>query len=455
MSTILAPNTIFALCTPAGKSGIAVFRISGPRAGAALTALTGKPLPAPRHAVLRRFRCQIAGKSIHLDDGLALWFPAPASFTGEDVAELHLHGGPSVIAAMAEALASLGLDPAEPGQFTRRAFDSGKLDLVEIEGFADLIAAETEGQRRQALRQFEGELSALYERWRGLLIGVQARIEAAIDFPDEDLPATLGAELDRALQTLKTEIAAHLKDNRRGEMLRSGLSIAIIGAPNVGKSSLLNRLAGREAAIVSARAGTTRDVIELRLDLGGYPLLLADTAGLRESGDEIEIEGMRRALARAESADLKLIVLDAARWPEIDQESLAHIDANALVILNKADLAASTLPAKAALPVQVKERPALAVSAKTGAGIAELLNWLGDWAEKRLSGGDQPALTRLRHRLALEKCLDCLEKSTQAAQPELMAEEIRAAAQALARITGRMGVEDLLDAIFREFCIGK
>lgn len=443
----MSSDTIFALATPAGRSGVAVFRLSGPHAGEVLEALTKRALPAARKAVTRRLFAP--GDVTPLDDALVLWFPAPASFTGEDVAELHVHGGPAVIAAIATALAQTGLRLAEPGEFTRRAFDHGKLDLLEIEGLADLIAAETEGQRRQALRQAEGELSALYEDWRGALISALARIEAAIDFPDEDLPEGLMLLVDEAMRATAQGITQHLSDQRRGEMLREGLSVAILGAPNVGKSSLLNRLAGREAAIVSTRAGTTRDVIEVKLDLDGYPVLIADTAGLRESGDEIEQEGMRRALQRAEHADLRIVVFDATSWPDLDPAVLSQIDGEAIVVLNKAELA--ELPAQP----RVAGRAVIPISAKTGTGIEALVTAISARAALWLSPGAQPALTRLRHREALERCGEALQRGLLAPVVELKAEDLRIAVQALGRITGRVEVDDVLDLIFREFCIGK
>lgn len=443
--TIFAPDTIFALATPAGRSGVAVFRLSGPRSAEMLESLTNKVLPVPRVVATRR----LYANGIPLDDALVIYFAAPRSFTGEDVVELHVHGGPAIIAAMGEALTKLGLRLAEPGEFTRRAFDHGKLDLVEIEGLADLIAAETEAQRRQALRQAEGELSALYETWRGALISALARIEAAIDFPDEDLPGGLMALIDEAIIVTRAGIDAHLSDRHRGEMLREGLSVAILGAPNVGKSSLLNRLAGREAAIVSARAGTTRDVIEVKLDLDGYPVLIADTAGLRESADEIEQEGMRRALSRAERADLRIVVFDAATWPDLDAAAASQIDADAIVVLNKAEIA--KLPATP----EIKGRAAIPVSAKTGDGIEVLVSAVTAKAAQYLSPGAAPALTRLRHREALERCREALDRGLQAPVVELKAEDLRLAVQALGRITGRVEVDDVLDLIFREFCIGK
>ncbi|HVO01166.1 MAG TPA: tRNA uridine-5-carboxymethylaminomethyl(34) synthesis GTPase MnmE [Candidatus Cybelea sp.] len=439
-------STIFAPATPAGRSGVAVIRISGPEAGAVLRGVTQRDLPPPRVAARRKFYA-VAPADV-IDDGLALWFPGPNSFTGEDMAELHIHGGPAVIAAMSEALAAQGLQPAEPGAFTRRAFNNGKLDLTEVEGLADLIAAETEAQRRQALRQLEGSFGDRVEAWRGGLLGALARIEAAIDFPEEDLPADLVDGIDEAMRAVGGEIARALDDEHRGERLREGLSVVILGAPNAGKSSLMNALARRDVAIVSDEAGTTRDVIEVHLDLGGYPVLLADTAGLRESGSKIETEGVRRALARAAHADLQLIVIDGALWPVIPEATRALIDAQSILVLNKADLLPEPLQA-------ISGHQLIAVSALSGLGIADLLAALKVRAAALLAAGDQPAITRLRHRTALEDCRDTLARGLAVGPVELKAEELRLAARALGRITGRVDVEDVLDLIFREFCIGK
>ena len=426
-------------------------RVSGPEARAAICSLTGRDPPPPRQAGLRRLSAPngpVGGERI--DDALVLWFPGPRSETGEDMAEFHLHGGRAVVAATLSALASVpGLTPAGPGAFTRQAFDNGKLDLTAAEAIADLVEAETAAQRRQALRQMDGALAKLYEGWRTGLLALLARLEAAIDFPEEDLPAGLIAETGAAIAALQEEIATHLGD-RRGERLREGLSIALLGAPNAGKSSLLNYLAGRDAAIVSARAGTTRDVIEVHLDIAGFPVMLADTAGLSEVTDEIEAEGVRRARARAEHADLKLIVLDGATWPAIDPASAAMIDQDSLVLVSKADLEAS-IPAA---PL-IAGRPALAISVVTGQGTDELLAVLRVEVTERMSPGEAPALTRLRHRQALEECRAALERARKADLPELQAEDLRLATRALGRITGRVDVEEILDRIFSEFCIGK
>ena len=443
----MAGTTVFALSTAPGRSAIAAFRITGPRAGAALELLTGLAAPEPRRAVRVAIRDPDTGET--LDDGLALRFPAPASYTGEDLVELHVHGGRATVEAVGLALGRIpGLVPAEPGDFTRRAFLSGKLDLTRVEAVADLIDAETEAQRRQALRQAGGALAALYDGWRADLIGALAHLEAVIDFPDEDLPPEVEAEIAETVAALVRGVARHLADARRGERLRDGVAVAVLGPPNVGKSSLVNALARRDAAIVSPHAGTTRDVIEIRLDLGGYPAILADTAGLREAAGAIEEEGIRRALDRAENADLRLVMLDA-RNPAPDAALEALIDGDALVVLNKTDLRATPPPAR------VAGADALPVSVLTGDGLEALVDRLRLAVEERAASGASPAPTRLRHRLALEACLAALERARAQPVAELRAEDLRAAAAALGRIVGRVGVDDVLDAIFRDFCIGK
>jgi tRNA modification GTPase len=383
-----------------------------------------------------------------IDEALVLWFPAPASFTGEDVAEFHLHGSRAVLHATLDALARLpGLRLARPGEFARRAFDAGKLDLAEVEALADLIAAETRAQARQALAQLGGALGARVERLRGQAMRLLAQAEAEIDFPDEgDAPQGAIAAMRPGIDALAAQIAGLLDDGRRGEILREGFSVAILGSPNAGKSSLLNRLAGREAAIVSDIAGTTRDTLEVRLDLRGLPVVLWDTAGLRALDEAdphapIEREGMRRARQRAESADLKLIVLDA-REVGIPAE-LVGLAADALVVHNKADLAPAA--------------EGLAVSALTGQGLDALEVRLAEIVASRLGAMDTaaPVLTRARHREALDDARTALSRARELDVAELIGEELRACASALGRIVGRTGVEDLLDVLFAEFCIGK
>jgi tRNA modification GTPase len=382
---------------------------------------------------------------LSLDDGLALWFPGPHSFTGEDVVELHIHGGPAVIAAVVDAaLSQPGVRVAEPGEYTRRAFENGKLDLAEAEGLADLVDAETEGQRRQALRQRRGALSAVYEGWRGRLIEAAALIEAEIDFPDEDLPGALAQRAGPILQTLAADMTHHLDDAHRGERVRDGYRIAIIGPPNAGKSSLLNALAQREAAIVSDIPGTTRDVVEVRLVLAGYPVWIADTAGLREAADAIEAEGVRRALARAEEADLRIGVVETGS--PVAAELKAAMQEGDLLVHSKADLVEAH-----------RSADMLEVSAVTGVGLAILHTQLESRVAEALGREEAPVLTRARHRRLVEQARGALLHAIPALDQgaELAAEDVRVAADQIGRLTGRIDVEDLLDEIFSSFCIGK
>jgi tRNA modification GTPase len=514
-------DTIYALSSGRPPAAIAVIRISGPRAGAALRALTGK-LPSPRKAALARVRDPAS--SALIDEALALWFPGPHSETGEDIAELQLHGGRAVIAAVLAALSRIeGLRPAEAGEFTRRAFENGRLDLTAVEGLADLVAAETEGQRRQALRQLQGALRLPAEAWREKLIKALALVEARIDFSDEDLPENLMAPALALARELETEIAGALSDGQRGERLREGLVVAIAGPPNAGKSTLLNRIARREAAIVSPYAGTTRDVIEVHLDLGGWPVTLLDTAGIRETEDPVELEGVKRARARAEAADLVLWVVEASssiRHPEVlgaepslegrrpgdrhpsraasrppqddDNERKSpekpQNKPETWLIRNKIDILKDTkqsnergkqiIQKNEAIPnptkplknmvkeelthkneqVLTKNESVYNISATTGEGFEALLAQLARHAEGFLAGAESALVTRERHRRALEDALAALKRAQTpavASHEDLLAEELRIAARALGRLTGRVDVEDILDVIFRDFCIGK
>jgi tRNA modification GTPase len=440
-------DTIYAPSTLIGRSGVSVVRISGPDTNATLSALLGgRPVPPPRRASLRPLSSPEDGSL--LDRAVVLWLPGPDSFTGEDMAELHLHGGRAVAQAVLGALGRLpGLRLAEPGEFARRAFEAGRLDLTEVEAIADLVAAETDAQRRQALRQMEGALGALVEGWRERLIGVLAQVEAVLDFPEEGLPPELEARIAAETAVLRAEIARELDDKHRGERLRAGYSVAILGAPNVGKSSLLNWLARREAAIVSTVAGTTRDVIEVDLDLNGYPVAVADTAGLRDSDDPVEAEGIRRARARAQAADLKLVLFEAPAPP--DPASLALLDDRAVPVVTKTDLAPSG-------PHPSVPAGGLAISIATGAGLDRLLQLLeGRVQDSLAAAADAPALTRARHREALDEARAELAEANRQPELELRAENLRLAARALGRVTGRIEVEEVLDRLFREFCIGK
>ena len=426
--------TIYALSSGRPPAGVAVVRISGPRALAALAALAGRVPPA-RRARLARLTDPASGGA--LDDALVLAFPGPASATGEDVAELHLHGGPAVVAAVLGALGRMeGLRLAEPGEFTRRAFENGRIDLSRAEGLADLVAAETEGQRRAALAQAGGRLAGAADRWRSAIVALRADAEAELDFAEEeaDVAAGLAAE-SPALAALRAEIAAALADAGRGERLREGLTIAVTGPPNVGKSSLVNALARSDVAIVSPHAGTTRDAIEVRLDLGGVAVTLVDTAGLRETADPVEAEGVRRARARAAAADLVLRLFDGEDPGGAGQ-----------AVRTKTDLDGTPPGVRAGV---------LHLSAATGAGMAEAEAWLAEWAAQAVRPDEPVLVTRERHRGALAAGLEALDLAAEEQDPVLRAEALRRAARAMERITGRVDVEDLLDSIFARFCIGK
>jgi tRNA modification GTPase len=443
-----SPDTIYALSSGAGIAGVAVVRVSGPGADGVLTALGVSPLPEPRYAALHNIAAPQGGEP--LDRALVLRFPAPASFTGEDVGELHVHGGPAVLAALFDAIAATGLARlAEPGEFTRRAFENGKLDLTAAEGLADLVAAQTDAQRRQALRQYDGALAEIYEGWRARLVALLGNAEAEIDFSDEELPEGLKDEVTHNILCMCGEIRAHLDSASRGEAIRAGFQIAIVGAPNAGKSSLLNRLAARDVAIVSAQAGTTRDVIEVQLNLGGYAVTLSDTAGIRDAADGIEGEGVRRAEARAADAALRLVVVDGTE-DAIPDRIARLIDGDAIVAVNKSDLAGADTPKGLADTYAV-----LSVSAKTGDGIDALIARLGDTVRARLETSEGAMPTRRRHRDALSEAVAALDRAGTAAYPELAAEDVRLALRALGRITGRVDIDEILDIVFREFCIGK
>ncbi len=431
-------DTIYALASGVGPAGVAVIRVSGPRAGHAIEALTGDGVPAPRRLTLRRVA--VGGETI--DRGLVAWFPGPESFTGENVAEFHLHGGRAVVAGAIEGLETLeNVRLAEPGEFTRRAFEHGKLDLTEAEGLADLVAAQTAAQRRQALNQMEGSLAELYGGWRDRLVRGLGWLEAGIDFGEEDLPDRLRLDALELVGSVWSEIRVHLDDRRRGEQLRDGFRVAIVGAPNVGKSSLLNRLAGRDVAIVSARAGTTRDVVEVQLDLGGLPVTMCDTAGLREAAGEIEAEGVRRALVEAGRAGVVVAVgaVGGAAPPRICEGS------EVLSVWNKADLGNEG---------NGTDRT-LRVSAKTGEGLDDVLRAVEDRVRETYGEREEPAVTRARHREALKECLGALGRAGEAEEIALAAEDVRLAVRCIGRITGKVDVEAVLDGIFREFCIGK
>jgi tRNA modification GTPase len=448
-------QTIFALSSGRTPSAIAIVRVSGPQAGAALTALTGMR-PAPRMATRALLRDT---DQQPIDDAVVLWFPGPASATGEDVAEFHVHGGRAVLAALFAALSTFAdLRAAEPGEFTRRGFENGKLDLTEAEGLDDLIHADTDRQRRQALRQLKGLLGDRARNWRDQIIEASALIEAGIDFSDEgDVSTELIAPAVAKIKTLLGEIEEVLAAQGRSERLRDGLVIAIAGPPNVGKSTLMNTLARREVAIVSPHAGTTRDVIEVQLDLDGYPVTVIDTAGIRETEDPVEQEGVRRARARAAEADLVLWMNDA-QHDERPQQGGAPV----WQVRNKVDLEAAGAdrtdgPGPADILGQGRDGTDLRISASRGEGIGELIAAIVSFAENYFGSDDGGLIGRERQRKLLQQTAASLQRSLTAVGmgEELAAEDLRMAAYFLGRLLGRVDVEDILDVIFREFCIGK
>lgn len=432
-------RTIFALATPPGRGAIAILRLSGPGTDKALAAFGAGDL-TPRMASLRTLRHDDAV----LDHALVLRFPGPKSYTGEDCAELHLHGGRAVVEAVSAALIALGLRPAEPGEFTRRAFENGRMDLAQAEAVADLIDAETTAQAAQALGQLDGALSQTYAGFRRDLLKALSLVEAEIDFPDEEVPDNLSRMAGPVLDGLIADLKAALANARRGERVRDGYRIVLIGETNAGKSSLFNALVAREAAIVTPIAGTTRDVLDAELVIGGYAVTLSDTAGLRDSDDPIEAEGVRRARARAEAADLRLWV----RGPgDPDGVAATFAKADDLTVFTKTDLGAVP-PAHAS---------AISVSTTTGEGLQALHDWLAARLQADLSGADFPAVTRERHRLRLVEALAAVEGGRRALDiaPEMAGDDLRRAADALARVTGAIGVEDVLGEVFSSFCIGK
>ncbi|KAI7898725.1 tRNA modification GTPase TrmE [Cokeromyces recurvatus] len=464
--TVARPQTIYALSSAPGKAGVAVIRISGRNALEAVEKMTliKSGLMDARKAYFRRIRHPHTGQV--LDRGLVLWFPGPHSFTGEDSVEFQIHGGNAVVKSVLNALRAIpDFRMAEQGEFSRRAFDNDKLDLTELEGLADLLNAETEIQHRLALQQAEGGLRKRYDEWRHKIIECMARTEAVIDFgEDEHIEEGVMEEVIKDVKQLYTSISTHLNDSHVGEMIRSGIQVAIVGPPNAGKSTLLNRLAKREAAIVSSIPGTTRDVVEVKLDLGGYPVIVCDTAGLRESNDIIEIEGIKRAKARILLSDLKICLLPLNDIATIDPIVRDIIDKDTYLILNKEDTVSSYSKEDidkliSMIKKEIGIKHIWTMSCTTGKGVDLFLNQLINIIKDKFDSSiANPALiTQARHREHLEDCIQYLESFLNMSNEEIVlsAEELRQAANALGRITGKIDVENVLDALFGQFCIGK
>lgn len=430
-------DTIYALSSGHGMGGVAVIRVSGSAVLSVVEKLTGLHNPRARYA----YYATIKNGNQVLDHALVLYFKAPHSFTGEDVVEFHVHGGRAVIDSVFKALSECAhCRPAEHGEFSRRAVINGKMDLTAAEGMMDLIEATTDRQQAQALTQMDGALDRLYEEWRAHLTHDMAYLEAFIDFPEEEIPPEKMGIIDTGIRALIEKIKKHLNDNNRGQKLRDGFQIAIIGTPNAGKSSLMNELTNRQTAIVSQTAGTTRDVVEAYLNIDGFPVILADTAGLRETEESIEAEGIRRAVKKAEEADLVIYLIDPTNAVSFTLPDSIRPE-KLLTVYSKADLK--------------KVDGALSISTKTRAGLEALHQKIKTILSEQMGKSGTGVITRERYRVALQDCVRSLNQAVQQTELELKAEDLRMAARALARITGRIETDDLLDVIFRDFCIGK
>jgi len=442
--------TIYALSTGPGISGIAVIRVSGKNTAKIVKKLTGSKLPIPRTASLRKFN-KNGGKEL-IDEGVVIWFPAPNSYTGEDLAEFHVHGSRAVIKAMHQAISKVkNCRLAEPGEFTRRAFQNGKINLLKAESIADLISSETEIQRKQALKIMSGKSSDVFISWRKKLLKVLSHIEAKIDFPDEDLPKNIINEIQKTSNKILLEIKKTLNDQKVGERIREGFKVAILGPPNSGKSSLLNYLSKRDVAIVSEIAGTTRDVIETHLNLDGYPVVLSDTAGIRNSKNEIEKKGIKIALNRADDADLKLVILSADK-PNLSNVLKGLLKKDAILVINKSDLVKRKLNGK------FKKYQHIFLSIKKDINLNKLIKKIKSKLKNQFTATEDILITRERHRQSLLNCVQHLEKfqkQNSAEDFDKAAEDLRLATRHLGMIVGNVDVEELLGSIFNDFCIGK
>jgi len=442
--------TIYALSSGPGISGIAIIRISGEETSKVLKSLTGKELPKPRVATLRKINK--INTSELIDEGLIIWFPGPESYTGEDMAEIHVHGSKAVVDALHSSLSDIeNCRLAEPGEFTKLAFQNGKINLLKAESIADLISSETEIQRQQAIKIMNGKSADQFNFLREKLLKILSYVEAKIDFPDEDLPNNILDEIKKSSDEVIGKIQKILNDQKVGERIREGFKIAILGPTNAGKSSLMNYLSNRDVAIVSEIAGTTRDVIETHLNIDGYPVIISDTAGIRESKDEIEKKGIKLSLNRAEEADLKLVVVDAKN---IDFTDVLKdlLEENAILVINKSDLLEKNIDP------QIKKTNHVLISIKENKNIEELIAKIKNNLKNKFISSDDILITRERHRQHLQQCLDHLNNFTQKKKIEdfdRAAEDLRLATRHLGMIVGKVDVEEILGSIFNDFCIGK
>ena len=442
--------TIFALSSGPGVSGVAIVRISGPEASNVIKSLTGKEIPKPRMATLRKINN--INTSELIDEGIIIWFPGPQSYTGEDMAEIHVHGGKAVVLAVQNEISKTkNCRLAEPGEFTKVAFQNGKINLLKAESIADLISAETEIQRLQAVKIMRGKSSEKFNELREKLLKILSFVEAKIDFPDEDLPEDNLKKIKQESADVLNEINKILNDQKVGEIIREGFKIAIVGPTNAGKSSLLNNLSNREVAIVSEVAGTTRDVIETHLNIDGYPVIISDTAGIRESKDEIEKKGIKLSLGKAENADLKLVVIDAK---SIDLSPFLNdlLKKDAILVINKSDLI------KDELDPEIKKIDHVLISLKENFNIDKLILKIKDHLKNKFISNDDILITRERHRQHLIQCMDNLKnfsKKNEKKDFDKAAEDLRLATKHLGMIVGKVDVEEILGSIFNDFCIGK
>ena len=442
--------TIYALSTGPGVSGVAIIRISGPDTLKVIKLLTNKDAPRPREATLRKINN--INTSELIDEGIVLWFPGPESYTGEDMAEIQVHGSKAVIDAIHKNISNIeNCRLAEPGEFTKLAFQNGKIDLLKAEGVADLISSETEIQRKQAVKIMSGRLADQFNLLREKLLQILSHVEAKIDFPDEDLPKDILNKIKKNSEEVSKDVEKILNDQKVGERIREGFKIAILGPTNAGKSSLINHLSNRDVAIVSEIAGTTRDVIEIHLNIDGYPVIVSDTAGIRESKDEIEKKGIKLSLNRAEEADLKLVVVDAKK-PDFTDTLRGLLDEDAILVLNKSDLLEKNIDP------EIKKKNHVLISIKDNSNIDELIQKIKSILKNKFITSDDILITRERHRQHLEQCLDHLKRFNQKKEVEDFdkgAEDLRLAARHLGMIVGKVDVEEILGSIFNDFCIGK